>query len=89
MKPAEAGKPARAAYALVLPAWLTLGVFFLLPLAILLAVSFGQRATYGGLKPIEDFAAYLTSGKHLANYARSLQPDLSADPLDARSGWPS
>jgi spermidine/putrescine transport system permease protein len=74
VKAAEAGKPARAAYALVLPTWLTLGVFFLLPLAILFVVSFGQRATYGGLKPIENLAAYLASGKFLANYARSFHP---------------
>ena len=49
MRASETGKPARAAYALVLPAWVTLGVFFLLPLAILLVISFGQRGTYGGL----------------------------------------
>ncbi len=74
MKAPDSAKPARAAYALVLPAWVTLGVFFLLPLAILFVVSFGQRATYGGFKPIEDFVAYLTSGKFLANYARSFHP---------------
>ena len=50
------------------------GLFFLLPLAILFLISFGQRATYGGLKPIEDLGLYLTSGKFLANYARSLHP---------------
>jgi spermidine/putrescine transport system permease protein len=61
----------RAGYALALPTWLTLGVFFLLPLAILFVISFGQRATYGGLKPIEDLGLYITSGKFLANYARS------------------
>jgi spermidine/putrescine transport system permease protein len=64
----------RAAYPLVLPTWVALGVFFLLPLAILFVISFGQRATYGGLKPIEDLAAYVLSGKFLANYARSFHP---------------
>ncbi len=64
----------RAGYALVLPTWVTLGVFFLFPLAILFVVSFGQRATYGGLKPIEDLEVYITSGKFLANYARSFHP---------------
>jgi len=59
---------------LALPTWVTLGVFFLLPLGILFVISFAQRATYGGLKPIEDFGAYLSSGKFLANYARSLHP---------------
>jgi spermidine/putrescine transport system permease protein len=67
-------KSARAAYALVFPTWLTLGLFFLLPLAILFAISFGQRATYGGLKPIEDLGQYIASGRFLANYARSLHP---------------
>ena len=62
------------AYPLLAPTWLVLGLFFLLPLLILFAVSFGQRATYGGLKPIEDFGLYLSSGKFLANYARSLHP---------------
>jgi spermidine/putrescine transport system permease protein len=67
-------KSGRAAYALALPTWLTLGVFFLLPLAILFVISFGQRATYGGLKPIEDLWLYASSGKFLANYARSFHP---------------
>jgi spermidine/putrescine transport system permease protein len=64
----------RLAYALVLPTWLTLGLFFLLPLLILFVISFGSRATYGGLKPIEDLGLYLASGKFLANYARSFHP---------------
>jgi spermidine/putrescine transport system permease protein len=65
------GKSGRIAWALVLPTWLTLGLFFLLPLTILFVISFGQRATYGGLKPIEDLGLYISSGKFLANYARS------------------
>jgi spermidine/putrescine transport system permease protein len=59
---------------LAAPTWLALGVFFLAPLAILFVISFGQRATYGGLKPIEDLGAYLRSGAFLANYVRSFQP---------------
>jgi spermidine/putrescine transport system permease protein len=70
----EQRKSGRLAYGLVLPTWLTLGIFFLLPLTILFVISFGQRATYGGLKPIEDLGLYLSSGKFLANYARSLHP---------------
>jgi spermidine/putrescine transport system permease protein len=61
----------RPAYALALPTWLLLGVFFVLPLAVLFLISFGQRALYGGLKPIEDLGAYIASGKFLAQYARS------------------
>ncbi len=64
----------RAAYALALPTWIVLGVFFLAPLVVLFLISFGQRAIYGGLKPIEDLGAYLASGKFLAQYARSLHP---------------
>ncbi len=63
--------PGRAAYALALPTWIVLGVFFVLPLAVLFLISFGQRATYGGLKPIEDLGTYIASGKFLAQYARS------------------
>jgi spermidine/putrescine transport system permease protein len=59
---------------LALPTWLTLGFFFLLPLTILFVISFGQRATYGGLKPIDDLGLYVSSGKFLANYARSVHP---------------
>ena len=62
------------AFPLVFPTWLVLGVFFLLPLTILFVISFAQRGTYGSLKPIDDFARYVTSGKILANYARSLHP---------------
>ncbi len=74
MKAPEVGRSARTTYALVLPTWLALGVCFLVPLAILFVISFGQRATYGGLKPIADLGAYVASGKVFANYARSLHP---------------
>jgi spermidine/putrescine transport system permease protein len=71
----SADRPRGAAgAALALPTWLTLGFFFLLPLGILFVISFGQRATYGGLKPIADLGLYVSSGKFLANYARSFHP---------------
>ena len=63
-----------AAPLLVLPAWVTLGVFFLLPLAILLAVSFRERDAYGSLKPVSDLAGYLRTGAFFRNYARSIEP---------------
>jgi len=66
--------PGRPAYALAAPTWIVLGVFFLAPLVVLFLISFGQRATYGGLKPITDLGAYIASGKFLAQYARSLHP---------------
>lgn len=63
----------RAAYGLLLPTWVVLGVFFLAPLVLMLAVSFAQRGTYGGLAPIGDVGEYLRSGAFLANYRRSFQ----------------
>jgi spermidine/putrescine transport system permease protein len=61
----------RAAHALLLPLWLALGVFFLAPLVLMLAVSFAERGTYGGVAPVGDLWTYLRSGAFLANYARS------------------
>jgi len=61
----------RAAHLLLLPLWLALGVFFLAPLFLMLAVSFAERGTYGGVAPIGDLGTYLRSGAFLANYARS------------------
>jgi len=63
-----------APYLLVGPTWVALGLFFLLPLVIMLLISFAQRATYGGLKPIADYWAYISSGTFLANYLRSVEP---------------
>jgi spermidine/putrescine transport system permease protein len=68
----KAGKDRRA-WALLMPAWLVLGIFFLVPLALMLAVSFRQRGAYGGVRPIEDLGAYIASGDFLANYSRSLE----------------
>jgi spermidine/putrescine transport system permease protein len=61
-------------YLLVSPTWVTIGVFFLLPLVIMLVISFGQRGTYGGLKPIDDLWAYVSSGGFLKNYIQSFDP---------------
>lgn len=62
----------RSPYPLLLPTWLVLGIFFLVPLLLMLAVSFAERGTYGGIKPVEDVGAYVRSGDFLGNYARSL-----------------
>ncbi len=63
-----------APYLLISPTWLVLGGFLVLPLAIMLVISFAQKGVYGGIKPIEDFWSYLTSGQFLSNYAKSLDP---------------
>jgi spermidine/putrescine transport system permease protein len=68
---------------LLLPTWLVLGVFFLVPLLLMLGISFAQRGIYGGLKPVADVAGYLRSGAFLANYARSL------DGIFLKIGWRS
>lgn len=68
------GKSPKAPYLLISPTWLVIGGFFLLPLVIMLLISFGQRATYGGLKPIADLGEYVRTGQFLANYAQSLDP---------------
>lgn len=65
------GKSSRAPYLLISPTWLVIGGFFLLPLVIMLVISFGQRGTYGGLKPIEDMAQHILSGAFLANYRQT------------------
>jgi spermidine/putrescine transport system permease protein len=70
----SSGKNRAAPYLLVSPTWIILGIFFLLPLLIMLVISFGQRGTYGGLKPIEDLWAYVGSGAFLKNYAQSFDP---------------
>jgi spermidine/putrescine transport system permease protein len=60
-----------------------LGIFFLAPLALTLALSFRQRGPYGGLAPIDDPGGYIASGAFLANYARSL------DAIYLGIGWRS
>lgn len=72
--PEETKTRSWTSYLLVLPTWAVLGLFFLLPLVIMMLISFGQRGTYGGLKPIEDLWAYIASGDFLANYKRSIEP---------------
>jgi spermidine/putrescine transport system permease protein len=73
----------RPAFFLLLPTWAVLGVFFLLPLALLFGVSFAERGTYGGVKPVEGWGEHLLSGDFLANYANSLKE------VYLRIGWRS
>lgn len=72
-----------APYLLLTPTWLVLGLLLLLPLALLLGISFAPRGTYGGVAPVEDWGAHLRSGAFLANYARSFRG------LYLRIGWRS
>lgn len=59
---------------LVLPMWLVLGLFFVLPLGIMFVTSFAQRGPYGGVAAIEDLRVYLRSGRFLDNYLHSFSP---------------
>ncbi|HBL31281.1 MAG TPA: spermidine/putrescine ABC transporter permease [Acidobacteria bacterium] len=61
----------RGTWLLLLPTWLVLGMFFLVPLVLTLVLSLRQRGVYGGVAPIPDLGAYVTSGSFLGNYARS------------------
>jgi spermidine/putrescine transport system permease protein len=72
-RPRAPGRSRWGALALALPAWAVLGVFFLLPLALMLGVSGAERAIYGGVRPVADLAAYLRSGAFLANYRQTLE----------------
>ena len=73
----------RRSWPLLLPTWVVLGIFFLIPLALTLVLSFRQRGAYGGVRPIADLGEYISSGAFLANYARSL------DGLYLGIGWRS
>jgi spermidine/putrescine transport system permease protein len=66
--------PSLKPYSLVLLAILVLGIFFLLPLLIMLVYSFAQRDTYGGIRQIHDLAEYIRSSQWISNYVRSLEP---------------
>jgi spermidine/putrescine transport system permease protein len=74
MSDARASRRHFGAWLLSLPSWAILGGFFALPLAMMLLLSFAQRSTYGGIKPIDDLGAYLSSGAFLDNYRRSIEP---------------
>jgi spermidine/putrescine transport system permease protein len=69
--PDRSDSSSKPAYPLLLPAWIALAVFFLAPLVLMLAVSFAERGTYGGIEPVGNLWSYLSSGAFLTNYARS------------------
>lgn len=72
--PEEVRSRSWTSYLLVGPTWLVLGLFFVLPLVIMLVISFAERGTYGGLKEIPDLWAYVASGALVKNYVRSIEP---------------
>jgi len=72
-------------YLEIAPGWLVLGLFVVVPLAMMAAISLCKRGVYGGIRPIEDLAAYAASGRWLANYARAGEPIFLA--IYWRSTW--
>jgi spermidine/putrescine transport system permease protein len=58
-------------YLQLLPTWLVLGVFFLVPLGIMLVISFRQKGEYTTLSPVENVGQYLRSGEFFSNYSRT------------------
>lgn len=74
MNPVARKRKSNPFFALLSPAWLTLGIFFLLPLALMLLISFRQRDALGQLEPIVDLWQYLRSGQFIENYRQSLDP---------------
>ena len=65
-------------FALLLsPTWLVLGLFFLLPLLLVLVISFARADDAGGVEPLGGAAGFwrhVRSGDFLDNYRRSLEP---------------
>jgi spermidine/putrescine transport system permease protein len=60
-------------YLLSFPTWLVMGIFFAVPIAIMLWISFQQRSMYGGIKPIADYWSYFSSAQFTQNYIRSFE----------------
>jgi spermidine/putrescine transport system permease protein len=50
-----------------------MGIFFAIPIAIMLWISFQQRSMYGSIKPIVDYWDYFSSTQFIQNYIRSFE----------------
>lgn len=70
--PEVAARRALVPFALLLPAWMVLGVFFLVPLLLVFGISFTERGPFGEIQPVEDLWDHVRSGAFLGNYAKSL-----------------
>ena len=66
-------KPKSTPYLLTFPTWLVMGIFFAIPIAIMLWISFQQRSMYGGIKPVPDYSNYFLTGQFVQNYVRSFE----------------
>jgi len=64
----------RLAIGLMAPTWIVLGGLFLLPLAILIGVSFHPPDDAGNPQPVDHWGSYIQSGDWAANYVTSAHP---------------
>jgi spermidine/putrescine transport system permease protein len=53
---------------------LILLITFVLPMLVILTISFAERGAYGGIKPVEDIWRHLASGAFIQNHLRALDP---------------
>ena len=75
----------RGGVTLLAPTWLVLGGLLLLPLAVLVAISFHQPDDVGNAAPVTNWPTYFHSGDWLANYTQSLHAVYLR--IAARSLW--
>jgi spermidine/putrescine transport system permease protein len=66
--------PRATPYLQILPTWLTLGLFFLIPLSIVFTLSFRPSDEFGDPAPIEDLPAYIKSNEFTQNYKEATGP---------------
>ena len=74
----------KAGWPLLLPTWAVLGIFFLVPLVLMLGVSFAERGTYGGIRPIDDLGSYILSGDFAGVTITGTHPDHPGWSIPAR-----
>jgi spermidine/putrescine transport system permease protein len=75
---------------LVLPSFFWLVVFFLIPLLLVLAISFGQRGTYGGVKWVLNLQNYVRffDPLYLRIFGRTVVIALSTTVICLLAGYP-
>jgi len=61
-------------YSLLSPTWFVLGLALIVPMLLMFIISFAERGTYGGIRPIGDLSQYIFSGNFLQNYIRTMDP---------------
>ena len=71
----------------ILPAWLILGLFFMVSMGMMFILSFAKvDDNTRMIAPIDDVKSYIKSGEAFHNYRDTYQPD--PDMLDASNPYP-